>query len=301
MIARIEHLDSHPNLQNLDLSANRIRVISGLKNLKKLRRLNLSGNKIVSLKGLQQLGINNQILTYFDISGNNINNLFELKILENFKNLKEVIFQSGSEFSNPLCRDRTKYLSMLLSLKNINSLKIDGKDRAAIEKEVILKKNRNEPNNRKKTVKRKKKPENYPTINQSEESGKKEMNDRFEIENQWDSIENESNEQKYLEIARSRLGQKPPSKEKLYEREIKFKEEERARMFDQISGNIAKENEKLKFKLETSEKYWVNKVRLIEENYRDIRNKLEFSQKEVDQSKSQIHILNEENKRVTKF
>ena len=52
MIERIEHLAELRFLKRIDLSANRIRVISGLKGLFNLEELNLSGNKIVSLANL---------------------------------------------------------------------------------------------------------------------------------------------------------------------------------------------------------------------------------------------------------
>jgi Leucine-rich repeat (LRR) protein len=52
MIERIENLSSLRFLKKLDMSANRIRVISGLKGLYSLEELNLSGNKIVSLANL---------------------------------------------------------------------------------------------------------------------------------------------------------------------------------------------------------------------------------------------------------
>lgn len=48
-------LASLVELQQLDLSSNKIRVIEGLASLKKLVVLNLSGNKIASIVGLKQV------------------------------------------------------------------------------------------------------------------------------------------------------------------------------------------------------------------------------------------------------
>lgn len=42
-------------LQQLDLSSNKIRLIEGLSSLKKLSVLNLSGNKISSITSLKQV------------------------------------------------------------------------------------------------------------------------------------------------------------------------------------------------------------------------------------------------------
>ena len=53
------------------MSANRIRVISGLKGLYSLEELNLSGNKIVSLANLSQIQGENYKLRSIDLSGKN--------------------------------------------------------------------------------------------------------------------------------------------------------------------------------------------------------------------------------------
>ena len=55
MIERIEYLNGLRFIKKLDLSANQIRVIHGLKGLNSLEYLNLSGNKIVSLLNLRQV------------------------------------------------------------------------------------------------------------------------------------------------------------------------------------------------------------------------------------------------------
>jgi DNA repair exonuclease SbcCD ATPase subunit len=61
-----------------------------------------------------------------------------------------------------------------------------------------------------------------------------------------------------------------------------------------------KDNEKkdLLFKMQSSEKYWQNKIKNLEENYRGLNNKLEGARKEVKVAEKNIVILNEENKRL---
>jgi Leucine-rich repeat (LRR) protein len=69
MIERIEHLNPLRFLKKLDLSANRIRVISGLRGLYNLEEVNLSGNKIVSLANLSQISGDSYKLKHIDLSG----------------------------------------------------------------------------------------------------------------------------------------------------------------------------------------------------------------------------------------
>lgn len=126
MIERIEHLEELRYLKRIDLSANRIRVISGLKGLYNLEELNLSGNKIVSLANLSQIQGENYKLRHIDFSGNNLMDLKELPVLNHLKNMKSIIFHNNFEDSNPFCRIRVEYLRALSRLKCINNISVDG-------------------------------------------------------------------------------------------------------------------------------------------------------------------------------
>lgn len=130
---KIKALEGHTelkNLRNLNLSCNLIRTIPDLSSLNQLRKLNISGNKISSLVGIKsisQMGL--QSLIMYD---NNLNNLKELKLLQAFPNLKEIIFHKSLEQSNPYCRDLRLYYSEAIQLDNIEKIILDGKDATQI-------------------------------------------------------------------------------------------------------------------------------------------------------------------------
>lgn len=109
MIDQIGHLEGLRFLKKLDLSANRIRVISGLKGLFSLEFLNLSGNKIVSMVNLKCFGGDGFKLRMLDLSGNSLRELRELSVLDKIVNLKKVTFHENEEDSNPFCRLRGEY------------------------------------------------------------------------------------------------------------------------------------------------------------------------------------------------
>jgi outer membrane protein TolC len=63
--------------------------------------------------------------------------------------------------------------------------------------------------------------------------------------------------------------------------------------------NSEEEKFKLEAKMESTEKYWINKVKGLEENYRTLLDKLESSRKDVESAEKNLTVLNEENKRVS--
>lgn len=60
------------------------------------------------------------------------------------------------------------------------------------------------------------------------------------------------------------------------------------------------ENEKrqLEVKMDTQERFWVQKVKGLEESYRSLMDKLQGAEKDVKTAEKNLTILNEENKRV---
>ena len=86
-IKKIDHLVSLPNLQSLDLSANKIAEINNFwmpgSNLDKLRSLNLAKNQIKSIKHLDHL----PNLETLDLQDNRISELSGLSKLTNLRNL----------------------------------------------------------------------------------------------------------------------------------------------------------------------------------------------------------------------
>ena len=104
-IQRIEGLHNMSLLRVLNLSCNNIRVINCLGGLYSLQKLNLSYNKISSLTSLKQLyGDAYSSFTHFDIRGNNISQVSEIKNLSGCTFLIDVAFQ-GQSGSNTVCKD----------------------------------------------------------------------------------------------------------------------------------------------------------------------------------------------------
>lgn len=64
--------------------------------------------------------------------------------------------------------------------------------------------------------------------------------------------------------------------------------------------NSEEEKHRLEVKIETMEKYWVNKVKGVEDSYRSLMDKLETSRRDVETAEKNLSLLNEENKRVKK-
>jgi hypothetical protein len=64
--------------------------------------------------------------------------------------------------------------------------------------------------------------------------------------------------------------------------------------------NSEEEKHKLSVKIETMEKYWINKVKGVEDSYRNLMDKLETSRRDVEIAEKNLSVLNEENKRVSR-
>lgn len=131
------------NLKVLNLSCNLLRTIPDFSGLQNLRKINLTGNKIASLSGLKTVNQGN--LQSLIIPDNSLNNLKEIKLLQMFSNLKEVVFHKNAEQSNPFCKDLRLYYSEVIQLDNIERFLLDGKDATQIAdflyNEISVKKN----------------------------------------------------------------------------------------------------------------------------------------------------------------
>lgn len=294
MIERIENLDPLAELQSLDLSANRIRVISGLNNLRNLRKLNLSGNKIVSLRGILPFARQNDKLSFLDLSGNNLRDVNELVILDQFKSLKEVVFRAGADYSNFFCRDRTAYLRALGKLRIIDQLTVDRMDSVEIFNELRgVKKKNGGGKGDKETVKKRKR--DMERQEKEREEKEKEIERREKYKEDEELPERDSYEQ-----------EKTPNDEgRGVVRRVRPK---RKNGGGGVIGNVnelviqheilKREKKELEFKMETTEKYWINKVKNLEDNQRTVSAKLEFARKDLKNAERTTTILNEENKRL---
>lgn len=58
------------------------------------------------------------------------------------------------------------------------------------------------------------------------------------------------------------------------------------------------EKRQIETKMDTQERFWVQKVKGLEESYRGMMDKLQSSEKDVKLAEKNLTILNEENKRV---
>ena len=121
-ISRIEGIHDMSNLVTLNLSCNNIRVINCLGGLFSLQKLNLSFNKISSLFNLKQLyGPQYSNFTHFDIRGNNISQLLEIKNLAGCTFLIDLAFQ-GQTGANPVCKDPEYIYSVIKSAPSLKFL-----------------------------------------------------------------------------------------------------------------------------------------------------------------------------------
>lgn len=121
-IQRIEGLQDMHMLQVLNLSCNNIRVINCLAGLYSLQKLNLSFNKISSLFNIKQLyGDEYQNFSQFDVRGNNIAQVGEIKYLAGCVHLDDVAFQ-GQSGSNPVCKESEYLYCAVNSMKELRFL-----------------------------------------------------------------------------------------------------------------------------------------------------------------------------------
>jgi len=179
-ISRIKNLDSATNLTHLYLQNNRITKIEGLSGLKRLTKLYLGHNAITviegmaSLESLQELHVEHQILppgekllfeprslialaqslNVFNISGNNIDEIIELRCLENLtqfmcednllvdmKDMAKVLKCWPNLWrleltGNPLC-EKKKYRDRVLVMSK-TLVMLDGKEVSATAKKFLM-------------------------------------------------------------------------------------------------------------------------------------------------------------------
>jgi hypothetical protein len=95
IIGKIENLDHLTNLTWLDLSFNNIREMENLDGLTKLTDLSLYSNEIETIKGLGSC----QKLNILSLGRNKINDLNQIQVLRDFKNLRCLCMEG-----NPVCK-----------------------------------------------------------------------------------------------------------------------------------------------------------------------------------------------------
>ena len=137
-LQRIESLHNMSQLQVLNLSCNNIRVINCLSGLFNLQKLNLSFNKISSLNNLRQLyGPDYPYFSVFDIRGNNVSVLTEVKFLSGCVYLTDVAL-SGTSGTNPVCSQPEYFYTVLKALPGLKFL--DQKPANALNKDLSIEK-----------------------------------------------------------------------------------------------------------------------------------------------------------------
>merc|ERR1719498_554922 len=95
IIGKIENLDHLTNLTWLDLSFNNIKEMENLDGLTKLTDLSLYNNEIETIKGLGSC----QKLNILSLGRNKINDLNQIQVLRDFKNLRCLCMEG-----NPVCK-----------------------------------------------------------------------------------------------------------------------------------------------------------------------------------------------------
>lgn len=330
MIERIEHLTPLRLLKRLDLGANRIRVISGLKGLFNLEYLNLQGNKIVSIRNLIDISGEGYKIRELILTGNNLRELKELTILEKMPNLRKVDFNLNREETNPFCAIKNEYLKAILMLKNVNSLIVDKKtveditDHQNIDKNDIQDQESminvdDETYNSQ--IRRVSEPKirNKNMRNSSRQNSK---NNSRRSSNSRD-LKNKQNLQQSKTISKKKktahknvvpspsMNYQPNENENrqdqyynhsspsqnYYEELGLFKGKLREKSLENEALN--KEKISLGCKLENNEKYWIHKVKSLESNYIGLKEKLQGALLQLNSSKDSMSLLNEENKRVS--
>ncbi|GAB5362052.1 hypothetical protein AAMO2058_000765100 [Amorphochlora amoebiformis] len=111
----IEGLSSLLSLEELDLSCNQISRVQGLGKLRELRRLSLAYNLIQDISGFSEVRPNKNKLQDIDLRDNQVKRVEDLNWLQGCTALTHLRFQSGSEFTNPLCSS-PHYFTVIRSL-----------------------------------------------------------------------------------------------------------------------------------------------------------------------------------------
>lgn len=130
LITKIEGLRHLEVLRDLNLSANQIKLLPDLSFLTNLKVLNLSFNFIASIEELGKF--EGKGLRRVNLTGNKINNLKQLKILDKIDSLEEVWFQDFVSGSNPICQNSADYYSEVVLLMNFKRMLVDGKKSSEI-------------------------------------------------------------------------------------------------------------------------------------------------------------------------
>lgn len=234
--------------------------------------------------------------------------LRELSVLNTLKNLKSVIFHNNVEDSNPFCRIRIQYLRALSRLKCINAITVDGLSVEDIVNEERGVTTRNSEDDMDPEVlqlsfkdserQRKQKEEVQANIQSIPKKIKK-----FKLpqEEQPNFMNTNSMNNTHYTNQMNQMNQMQPMPIPQYDQLSSKYEELKMDMVkvQTMLRNSEDEKHKLSMKMETTEKYWINKVKGLEENYRQLLDKLEGSRKDVETAEKSLNILNQENKRVS--
>ena len=138
-LVRITAVDKAVNLVELNLSANLIDKVDGLKTLKRLRKLHLTANKIRRVENLDGL----ESLEHLYLQANHISRVEELAHLQRLPNLRTLYLKNvdGSQ-PNPVCTSkgyREKVLAILPDLRNLDGERLRGSEepRTSTSSEVL--------------------------------------------------------------------------------------------------------------------------------------------------------------------
>ena len=305
MIQQIKHLSPLRLLKRLDLSANRIRVISGLKGLYNLEYLNLSGNKIVSLVNLAVLAGQGFKLKILDLSGNNLRDLKELKVLDKLVNLQKVTFHNNQEDSNPFCRNRIEYLRALLKLRCIDRIEVDGMgvERMIDEEQGKVMRGPDDEVDYSETnfnlnQDQRNQAEKVDTLRQQAEQMLERDRKKKAEQQKQKTVQKKGRKETNMSLSESiEENQKFLYDSQMNQSSVRNRDKRLFQLQDDLRM-LEKANQQIRFKMETNERYWINKVRNLEESYKGIADKLELARKDVHVAEKNLVVLNEENKRV---
>jgi len=313
VIERIENIEGLRLIKHLDLSANRIRVISNLQGLFSLETLNLSGNKIVSMINLSQISGDGYKLRSLDISGNNLRELREIQIIDKLTSLRDLklLDEEDEDDCNPFCRIRIEYLKTIQKLKSLTKLTVDGYSKGEINDMVsnysescqiqtINDKNsgikgsgadrntRDKSKSRSKSGSRSPSPNTKPDRNMPKKLPPKPDQSQLFRPDLLATMRPESagvynpqqqDNQKYL------LEEIGYLKGKIKELELEV-------------NSLQNEKKSNAFKIENTEKYWINKIKCTEDSYISLKGKLENAMRELESSQRSMDLLNQENSRI---